>query len=121
MALVDTWRWDEEAYVLAWEAGVFRDQRVELVEGEVWPVRIGLWHGAVAGNVTRLLPDGERRVTSASLPASGSLTDPDVWAHRRGARPVAAWGRPDGSPAGAPVTSRSSSRLPTRRSRPTSR
>jgi hypothetical protein len=92
MALVDTWRWDEESYVLAWEAGVFRDQRVELVEGEVWPVSIGSWPGAVAGNVTRLLPDGDWRVTSASLPAAGSVTDPDVWAHRRGARPVARLG-----------------------------
>lgn len=28
----------------AWEAGAF-DHRVELVEGEVWPVVIGDWHG----------------------------------------------------------------------------
>jgi hypothetical protein len=90
--LVDTWRWDEESYVVAWEAGVFRDQRVELVEGEVWPVSIGLWHGSVAGNVTRLLPDRDWRVTSASLPAAGSVTDPDVWVHRRGAQPVARLG-----------------------------
>ena len=78
MALLDTWRWDEESFVVAWEAGVFRDQRVELVDGEVWPVSIGLWHGSVAGNVTRLLPDDEWRVTSASLPAAGSITDPDL-------------------------------------------
>ena len=88
MALADTWRWDEESFVVAWEAGVFRDQRVELVEGEVWPVSIGTWHGAVAGNVTRLLPNSDWRVTSTSLPAAGSVTDPDVWVHRRGARPV---------------------------------
>jgi hypothetical protein len=90
--LVDSWRWDEESYVTAWEAGVFRGQRVELVEGEVLPVSIGLWHGAVAGNVTRLLPNGEWRITSASLPAAGSITDPDVWVHRRGAVPVARLG-----------------------------
>lgn len=59
MALVDTWRWDEQSYVLACEAGVFRDQRVELVEGEVWPVSVGVWHGAVAGNIAGALPDGE--------------------------------------------------------------
>lgn len=71
---------------------MFRDQRVQLVEGDVWPVSIGVWHGAVAGNVTRLLPDGDWRVTSASLPAAGSVTDPDVWVHRRGAVPVARLG-----------------------------
>jgi hypothetical protein len=71
---------------------VFRDRRVELVEGEVWSVSLGPWHGAVAGNVTRLLPNGDWRVTSASLPAAGSITDPDVWVHRRGARPVARLG-----------------------------
>jgi uncharacterized protein (TIGR04206 family) len=92
VALVDTWRWDEQSFVLAWEAGVFRDQRVELVEGEVWPVSIGVWHGAVAANVTRLLPNGDWRVTSASLPAAGSVADPDVWVHRRGAEPVARLG-----------------------------
>ena len=92
MALADTWRWDEESFVVAWEAGVFRDQRVELVEGEVWPVSLGTWHGAVAGNVTRLLPNSDWRVTSTSLPAAGSVTDPDVWVHRRGARPVSRLG-----------------------------
>jgi hypothetical protein len=92
MALVDTWRWDEVSFVRAWEAGVFGDQRVELVEGEVWPVSIGLWHGSVAGNVTRSLPDDDWRVTSASLPASGSIADPDVWVHRRGALPVSRLG-----------------------------
>src|SRR4051812_13028578 len=71
---------------------VFRDQRVELVEGEVWPVSIGRWHGSVAGNVTRLLPDDEWRMTNASLPAAGSITDPDVWVHRRGAQPVSRLG-----------------------------
>jgi hypothetical protein len=92
VALVDTWRWDEESFVRAWEAGVFRDERVELVEGEVWPVSIGLWHGAVTGNIVRLLPDDEWRVTTASLPASGSIPDPDVWVHRRDARPIARLG-----------------------------
>lgn len=92
MGLADTWQWDEESFVVAWEAGVFRDQRVELVEGEVWPVSIGEWHGAVTGNVVRALPDGEWRVTTASLPASGSIADPDVWVHKKGARPVSRLG-----------------------------
>jgi Putative restriction endonuclease len=89
MALAEIWRWDEESFILAWEAGVFRDERVELVEGEVWPVSIGLWHGAVTSNIVRALPDHEWRVTTASLPASGSVPDPDVWVHRREARPIA--------------------------------
>ena len=92
MALIDTWRWDEESFILAWEAGVFRDVRVELVEGEVWPVSIGLWHGAVTGNIVRALPDGDWRITTASLPASGSIADPDVWVHRWGAQPIARLG-----------------------------
>lgn len=92
MALIDTWRWDEQAFIRAWEAGVFRDERVELVEGEVWPVSIGVWHGAVTGNIVRSLPDGDWRVTTASLPSSGSVPDPDVWVHRRGAQPIARLG-----------------------------
>ena len=92
VVLVESWRWDEESFILAWEAGVFRDQRVELVEGEVWPVSIGLWHGAVTGNIVRLLPNSEWRVTTASLPAAGSIPDPDVWVHLRGAKPISRLG-----------------------------
>jgi hypothetical protein len=84
--------WDEESFVRAWEAGVFGDQRVELVEQEVWPVSMGPWHGQVSANVIRLLPDAEWRVTMATLPASGSLPDPDAWVQRRGATPVARLG-----------------------------
>lgn len=92
VALVDAWRWDERSFIRAWEAGVFRDDRVELVEGEVWPVSIGLWHGAVTSNIVRALPNGEWRVTTASLPAAGSISDPDVWVHRRSAKPIARLG-----------------------------
>lgn len=92
MAVVDTWRWDERSFIRAWEAGVFRDERVELVEGEVWPVSIGLWHGSVTSNIMRALPNGEWRVTTASLPASGSIPDPDLWVHRRSAKPIARLG-----------------------------
>lgn len=92
VAIVDTWRWDETAFVRAWEGGVFDDERVELVAGEVWPVTIGAWHGAVAMNIARALPDDEWRVTNASLPAGGSVPDPDVWVQRRDARPIARLG-----------------------------
>lgn len=91
-AFVETWHWDEDSFVRAWEAGVFGDDRVELVEGEIWPVSIGEWHGAVTANVSRLLPNGFWRVTIASLPASGSVPDPDLWVRRRGASPVARLG-----------------------------
>lgn len=53
---------------------------------------IGLWHGSVTSNLVRALPNGEWRVTTASLPASGSIPDPGVWVHRRGARPLARLG-----------------------------
>jgi hypothetical protein len=92
VAVVDTWRWDEASFILAWEAGVFGDQRVELIEGEVWPVTVGLWHGAVTSNLVRTLPDGEWRITTASLPAAGSIPDPDLWVHRRSAEPVSRLG-----------------------------
>lgn len=92
MAASDTWRWDEESFVRAWEAGVFGDQRVELVEGEVWPVSVGPWHGAVTMNLARSLPNDEWRITAATLPAGGSLPDPDVWVHARAAKPIARLG-----------------------------
>lgn len=92
MVVADTWRWDERAFIAAWEAGVFGDQRVEMVMGEVWPVSIGPWHGAVAGNVSGLLRHEGWQVTMATLPSSGSLPDPDVWVRRRGVKPVARLG-----------------------------
>jgi hypothetical protein len=88
----ETWRWNEEAFVRAWEAGVFGDKRVEMVRGEVWPVSIGPWHGAVAANLIRLLPEDGWRITIATLPAAGSLPDPDAWVVRRGAEPVSRLG-----------------------------
>lgn len=92
MALTDTWHWDEAAFVRAWEGDVFGAQRVELVEGEVWPVTIGAWHGSVAANLIRALPNDAWQVTTSTLPAGGSIPDPDVWVHRRGAAPLARLG-----------------------------
>lgn len=86
---VETWQWDEASFVKAWEAGVFGDTRVELVRGEVWPVAIGDWHGVVAANIARALPDDSWQVTFASLPSAGSVPDPDMWVQRRGASPLA--------------------------------
>lgn len=82
------YRWDLDTFLRAQAAEVF-PTRVELVEGEVWPVSIGDWHGAATVRViVALAAHGEP--TQASLPSSGSLPDPDVWLPRPGARPVAA-------------------------------
>ncbi|MGH9001311.1 MAG: Uma2 family endonuclease [Acidimicrobiia bacterium] len=92
MVIAEVWMWDEAAFIRAWEAGVFGDQRVEMVNGEVWPVAIGPWHGAVAANVIHLLHHEGWQVTMATLPAAGSMPDPDAWVVRRGAQPVSRLG-----------------------------
>jgi Uma2 family endonuclease len=76
--------------VRAWEAGAF-DQRVELIDGEVWPVVIGNWHGRTTFLVGyQLMRVGGGEVSGATLPASGSLPDPDCWVLRPGAEPTEA-------------------------------
>jgi hypothetical protein len=49
-------RWTLEEYLLAWEAGAI-GKRVELLDGEVWDVGIGPWHGDVTMRVARALPN----------------------------------------------------------------
>lgn len=83
---VAPYRWSADGFVRAWEAGAFAG-RVELVEGEVWPVVIGGWHGRTVGRVIRLLPLDDAEVSTATLPSSGSLPDPDCWVLRPGATP----------------------------------
>lgn len=74
-----TYRWTQQAFLRATEAGVF-DGRVELVDGAVWPVSsIGRWHGrTVARCVVALTAEGVD-VTTESLATGDSLPDPDVW------------------------------------------
>ncbi len=85
-----TYRFSRDGFVRAWEAGAF-DQRVELIDGEVWPVVIGTWHGRTTAIVIiQLGRVGGGEVTSATLPSSGSLPDPDCWVLRPGARPAEA-------------------------------
>lgn len=89
MAVASTpYRWRLEEFVRAWEAGVFH-ARAELVDGEVWPVPIGTWHGDTAAKVLRALPNDQHLVTTASLPTADSLPDPDCWVRVATARPVA--------------------------------
>lgn len=70
--------WTQEGFLLASEAGAFTG-RVELVDGEVWPVAIGRWHGTAAAECVHLSRADGVRVTTESLATAGSLPDPDVW------------------------------------------
>lgn len=84
------YRWTRDGFLRAYEAGAF-EGRVELVDGEVWPVVIGRWHGTTVMRVARALPEPAiAEIDSATLPAASSLPDPDCWVRRRGAVPKGA-------------------------------
>ena len=85
--LVQNYRFSASEFVRAWEAGAF-DRHVELVEGEVWPVVIGGWHGRTVGTIIARLQHPGAVITTATLPAGESLTDPDCWLVRDGAQPI---------------------------------
>lgn len=81
------YQWSQSEFVRAWEAAAF-DHRVELVEGEIWPVVIDSWHGDTVGQILALLPRSGARVTTATLPTGESLPDPDCWVRRADADPI---------------------------------
>ena len=85
-AAVPNYRWSAEEFLRAWEAHAFA-ARVELVEGEVWPVVIGDWHGDAVFRLAGLLGNLGLAGTTATLPSSTSLPDPDLWLRRPGALP----------------------------------
>lgn len=87
-----TYYFSRDEFVRAWEAGAF-DHRVELVNGEIWPVVIGDWHGETVMRMARLLPDTRVRITGATLPAVNSLPDPDCWVRRADTEPTARIGQ----------------------------
>ena len=98
---VAQYHWSTSEFVRAWQAGAF-DHRVEMVEGEIWPVVIGEWHGEVVTEVIGRLRALPGRVTTATLPSASSLPDPDCWVRREGAQPIdrlgdrlAVWGADD--------------------------
>lgn len=81
------YRWTAREFLRAWEAGAF-EERVELVDGEVWPVPIGVWHGDTTARILRALPNDRFVVSTSSLPTGGSVPDPDCWVREAGADPV---------------------------------
>ncbi len=84
--LGSTYRWSATEFLRAWDAGAFAGH-VELVEGEVWPVVIGDWHGATVFRVARALPVEGVTITAATLPSGESLPDPDCWVRPTDAEP----------------------------------
>ena len=89
---VPNYRWSVGEFVRAWEAGAF-DRRVELIEGEVWPVVIGYWHGETVGRVIGALALSGVRGTTATLASGENLPDPDCWVRRPEAEPLGTIGR----------------------------
>ena len=81
------YHWSLSEFVRASEAGAF-DHRVELIEGDIWPVVVGSWHGDAVGQLLALLPRSGVRLTTATLPAGDSLPDPDCWVRRADAIPI---------------------------------
>ncbi|GLY01397.1 hypothetical protein [Actinoplanes sp. NBRC 101535] len=81
------YHWSPGEFLRAFEAGAF-DHRVELVEGEIWPVVIGSWHGDAVGQLLASLPRSGVRPTTSTLPTGDSLPDPDCWVRPASAVPV---------------------------------
>lgn len=83
---VAQYRMSAAEFLRAWEGGAF-NSRVELIDGEVWPVVIGDWHGGAVMAVAALLRQPGAKVTGATLASGSSLPDPDCWVRRQGSRP----------------------------------
>ncbi|WP_067832728.1 Uma2 family endonuclease [Nocardia lijiangensis] len=81
------YHWSRDEFLRAWQAGAF-DRRVELVEGEVWSVVIGGWHGEAVFRVAAALRSSQFKVSGATLPTEDSLPDPDCWVRRVDAEPI---------------------------------
>jgi hypothetical protein len=87
-AAPNTYVWSREGFLRAHDAGAF-DTRVELVNGQVWPVVLGDWHGVITIRVAgALLGVSGGTVTQSTLSSGESLPDPDCWVRRSGAEPI---------------------------------
>ena len=80
-------RWTLEEYLRVWETGAINN-RIELLDGELWDVSVGRWHGRTTMRVGRALPNDRFEITTASLPTGGSLPDPDCTVLRLDAEPI---------------------------------
>jgi len=83
-----SFHWSLDGFVRAYDAGAFDDHRVELIEGEIWPVVIGTWHGKTVARLIARLPWVGVELSNATLPSGDSLPDPDCWVQRAGAVPA---------------------------------
>lgn len=88
---VPNYRWSTSEFVRAWEAGAF-DRRVELIEGEVWPVVIGDRHGDRMFEIGAVLRGPDVKVTGSTLPSADSLPDPDCWVRKAVVAPTGSLG-----------------------------
>jgi hypothetical protein len=98
------YQWSPSEFVRAFEAGAF-DHRVELIEGEIWPVVIGGWHSRAVGRLFAKLPQVDVELTNATLPSGDSLPDPErIFEHtgpiESGYRTRTEYGRGDRIPVG---------------------
>ncbi len=80
------YRWDVDSFLRAQDAAAFRS-RVELVDGQVWPVVLDDWHGDLTAHLVAVLSQ-RGQVSQATLATGESLPDPDLWLRRIGAQPV---------------------------------
>jgi hypothetical protein len=80
-------RWSLGEFVRAAEAGAF-DHRVELIDGEIWSVVVGSWHGDTVTQIVASLPRSSVRLSASTLPTGDSLPDPDCWVRRADAVPI---------------------------------
>lgn len=80
-------RWSAQGFLRAWEVDAFDDARVEMVDGALWSVSVGAWHGRTAMRVARALPGDSVTLTCQSLVLATSVVDPDVWVRPLGAQP----------------------------------
>jgi hypothetical protein len=87
-----TRRWTRDEFIRDWDAGAF-DHRVELIDGEIWPVMIGDLPDRMTFGIAALLSQPGVSVKPGFLPSGDSLPVPNCWVRPRYAQPLAPLGR----------------------------
>lgn len=87
-----TRRWSRDEFIRAWDVGEF-EHRVELIDGEIWPVPIDNWPARTTFDIAALLSHPGVRLKPGFLPSGESLPVPNCWVCPRYAKPVAPLGR----------------------------